>query len=237
MFLALALALALDATAADLPPSLAAYQEAVAVITGAVQGSLPKLAACKAVGTEKLVFQVELSGVPKVTSAVLAGSTGAKASAPCQEKVVADVFTRMRPKVGLDAVVVLDVTSGAPRLDGDVALLGRLPAAEVEKGVRARMDAIAQCYVNALETAPGLTGEVVVGFSVLPSGHVLMTELKRTSLWNPETEACVLDEVRQARFAEPQGGALARVTYPFTFKPPEPAPADAKGPVATPPGK
>ncbi len=214
------LVLALSAAAAELPRSLAAYDQAVTVVTGAVNTALPRFAACKPVAATKLVFEVDLVGVPAVTTATLSAKGAAAVSAPCHEKIVADVFTRARPPVGRSAAVVLDVSGATLRLDGDVALFGTLAKEAVEAGVRARMDRIAQCYVNALEDASGLTGEVVVGFTVLPNGQVLTTELKRTSLWNPPTEACVLAEVAKATFAEPEGGGIVRVTYPFTFEPP-----------------
>ncbi|MDP2305509.1 MAG: AgmX/PglI C-terminal domain-containing protein [Pseudomonadota bacterium] len=216
------LALVLPAAAAGIPASLTAYDQAVTSVTLALTSALPRLAACKAVPGEKLVFKVNLAGVPVVTTVALTGTASATVSAPCHEKVVADVFTRSRPSVGLEAAVVVDVFGGTPRLDGDVALFGSLGREAIESGVRTRMDRVAQCYVNALEAAPGIKGDVVVSMTVLPTGQVLSADLKRTTLWSPPTEACVLKEMLGVVFAAPDGGALVRVTYPFTFKPPEP---------------
>jgi hypothetical protein len=215
------LALVLPA-AATIPASLTAYDQAVNSVTAAMTAALPRLATCKAVPGDKLVFKVDLKGVPAVTSVALTGTASATVSAPCQEKVVADVFTRARPKIGLEAAVVVDVFGGAPRLDGDVALFGALDKESIEAGVRPRMDRVAQCYVNALKDAPGIAGDVVVNLTVLPTGQVLAATLKRTTLWSPPTEACVLQEMMGAVFAAPDGGALVRVSYPFTFKPPAP---------------
>lgn len=215
------LALALPAVAAGIPSSLTTYDQAVSSVTSAMTGALPRLAACKAVPGDKLVFKVDLKGVPAVTTVALTGTGSSAVAAPCHEKVVADVFTRSRPTVGREAAVVVDVFGGAPRLDGDVALFGSLANDVIEAGVRSRLDRVAQCYVNALKDAPGISGEVVVSLTVLPTGQVLTADLKRTTLWSPPTEACVLKEMMGAVFAAPEGGALVRVTYPFTFKPPQ----------------
>ncbi|MDP2315333.1 MAG: AgmX/PglI C-terminal domain-containing protein [Pseudomonadota bacterium] len=215
------LALALSASAANLPAPLVTYDRVVASVTTAMNAALPRLAACKAQPGDRLVFKVDLVADAKVTTLSLAGAASSPVSAPCHEKVVSDVFKAQRLTIGREAAIVLENAPGAPKLDGDVALFGALGKDAIEAGVRSRMDGVAQCYVNALPDAPGLAGEVVVSFTVLPSGHVIAPMLKKTTLWNPPTEACVLDQVRFATFQEPAGGGIVRVTYPFTFKPPE----------------
>lgn len=209
------------AVAAGVPPALVTYEQAVSSITLAFTAALPRLATCKVVSGDKLVFKVDLRGVPAVTTVALTGAASGTVSAPCHEKVVADVFTRSRPPVGFEAAVVVDVFGGAPRLDGDVALFGSLGKDAIETGVRSRIDRVAQCYVNALKDAPGIAGDVVVSLTVLPTGQVLASDLKHTTLWSPPTEACVLAEMMGVVFAAPDGGAVVRVAYPFTFKPPE----------------
>ncbi|MFN7147689.1 MAG: AgmX/PglI C-terminal domain-containing protein, partial [Myxococcota bacterium] len=176
--------------------------------------------ACQRPSAPKVVFKVNLAKGATVTTATLGPGGGAKVSAPCLEKVVQDVFLKAPPRVGTEAAVVLDLASGL-RLDGDVALLGTLASDAVEAGIRARMGGIAQCYVDGLAEAPGLAGELLVAFTVLPDGRPVAPEVRRTALWNPEVEACVLREVAQARFPAPEGGAIVRVSYPFTFDPPE----------------
>lgn len=207
-------------TATSIPAPLLAYDQAVNNVTRAVTAALPRLATCKAVPGDKFVFKVNLTGVPVVTTVALTGTASATVSAPCQEKVLVDVFTRSRPPIGQEAAIVVDVFGDAPRLDGDVALFGSLARETIEAGMRPRMDKVAQCYVNALTDAPGISGEVVVSLTVLPTGQVLSADLKHTTLWSPPTEACVLQVMLGTVFAAPHGGALVRVTYPFTFKPP-----------------
>lgn len=218
MLLTLALAFAAPPTAPAGP--LATYERAVADTTRAVTEAVPRLVTCPRPAASKLVLKVDLTKGAAVTAVGLQPGRSEKVSAPCVEKVVQDVFSRARPAVGTEAAVVLDYTAGV-RLDGDVALLGALPDDAVEAGIRARMGGIAQCYVDGLAESPALAGELLVGFMVLPDGRAVAPEVKRTALWNPDVEACVLREVAQARFPAPESGAVVRVTYPFTFAPPE----------------
>jgi hypothetical protein len=213
MLLALALA------HAQTSPSLATYEQAVADATRAVTAALPRMAACQRPAAPRLVFKVALADGGKVSTVAVAESGGTKVAAPCLEKMLQDVFLRAPPPVGVEAAVVVDTAAGL-RLDGDVALLGALPNEAVEAGIRARMDRIAECYVGGLAGTPGLKGQLVVAFTVLPDGRVLAPEVKRTELWNPGMEACVLREVAASTFAPPESGAIVRVTYPFTFNPP-----------------
>ena len=71
-----------------------------------------------------------------------------------------------------------------------------------------------------LAEAPSLAGVVTVGFTVLPDGRAYAPEVKRTELFNPTVEDCVVRQVATATFAPPEGGAVVRVNYPFTFNPP-----------------
>ncbi len=226
MLLALALAAAQTPEAGTppaAPPALATYERAVADATASVKAALPRLVTCQRPAAQKLVLKVDLAAGARVTTAALGPSGGTKVSAPCIEKVVQDVFTRARPAVGREAAVVLDTTATL-RLEGDVALFGALGNDAIEEGIRARMDLVAQCYVVGLAEAPGLAGEVAVAFTVLPDGRVHAPEIKRTQLWNPTVEACILRQVATATFPPPDGGAIVRVTYPFTFNPPSDAP-------------
>ena len=220
----LALLLALRPAAAQAPdpapidPRLTTYEQAVKDVTAAVRAAQRRLAVCPSPGGDRVVMKVNLREDMSVTTASI-GTTGtAKVSAPCLEDVVRSVFRTAPPRVGVEAAVVLDASTFA--LDGDVALLGTLPAESVETGVRTRIEAIAQCYVSALAARPGLQGKVVVAFTVLPDGKVASAEVKQSELRDATAEVCVLGQLMKATFRPPDGGAIARVSYPLTFTPP-----------------
>jgi hypothetical protein len=208
------------APAGDRPPALVAYEAAVAETTAAMRAAAPRFAACQKPSAAKLVLKADLARGAAVTTAALGPDGAAKVAAPCFEKVVQDVLVRAPPRVGTEAAVVLDLRAAGVALEGDVALLGPLAADAVEAGMRGVLDRVAQCYLVGLAEAPGLAGQLVVSFTVLPDGRAWAPELKRTELWNPTVEGCVLRQVATATFAPPQGGAIARVTYPFSFNPP-----------------
>lgn len=208
------------APAPERPAAVVAYEAAVAETTAAMRAAVPRLATCQKPAAAKLVLKADLTRGAAVTTAALGPSGAAKVAAPCFEKVVQDVLVRTPPRVGTEAAVILDLASGVA-LEGDVALFGSLPTDAVEAGVRGVLDRVAQCYLVGLAEAPGLSGQLVVSFTVLPDGRAHGPELKRTELWNPTVESCVLRQVATASFAPPQGGAIARVTYPFSFNPPQ----------------
>lgn len=195
---------------------LADYKVAVASATAAIQSTaMPKIATCKR-PTAPVVVTVDLDTHTAITATI--GATGpSKSPLPCIETAVLAAL-KPRPAAGKQAVVVLDT---AGRLDGDVALLGELPNDAIEAGVLPGMRPVAACYAAGLDVTPGLGGELVVSFTVLPDGRVLSPTVKRDTLLSADTAKCVLAQVSGMRFQPPSNNAVARVSYPFTFNPPE----------------
>lgn len=195
---------------------LSDYKVAVASATAAVTTkAMPKIASCKR-PTMPLAVTVDLDAGTAVTAAISA--TGpSRAPNACVETAVLAALTP-RPAAGREAVVVLDA---AGRLDGDVALLGDLPHEAIEAGVLPGMRAVAACYAAGLAQTPGIGGDLVVSFTVLPDGRALSPSVKRDTLLSKDTAKCVLAQVSGMRFQPPSHSAVARVSYPFTFRPPE----------------
>ena len=221
LFALVSAALAVPPAAPAASSPLSRYEAAVTTTTLAVRAALPRIAACAKPNAKKLVFKITLDDALRVTTTALGQPAGAAAPVTtCQDKVVRDVFARTRPAVGTEAVFVYEVD--AARIDGDVALFGSLGADAIETGVRDRLDLVSQCYLVGLVDSPGLAGELAVSFTVLPDGRAYGPVVKRTQLWNPTVEECVLRMVATAVFPPPDGGAIVRVTYPFTFAPPQP---------------
>jgi hypothetical protein len=213
------LLLAMGALAADLPPGIVAWQQAVRAATDATAAAVPTLARCPVpAGAAKLVVSVDLEKNAASTAAM--GGQEGKVHAPCIETGILQVFAKNRPILGRTAVVVLDTAAGL-RLDGDVALLGSLSHDAIESGMRAHMAQFVQCYLDAYADAPTLEGQVTVSFTVLPNGAVNGPAMRHTTLFNPATEACVVHELSSVTFVPPDGGGIVRVTYPFEFHPPK----------------
>lgn len=218
MLLAVSLvALAADPSPAEAagvkPPAVVAYEAAVADATASVRVALPRFAACGVPRGERVLVEVDLASGEATTSAPGAVAPG---TASCVRTAAAETFRRAPPRAGRRARFVLD--GGA--LTGDVGLFGTLAADAIEAGMRGVLDRVAQCYLVGLAEAPGIAGEVVVDFLVLPDGRAYGPIVKRTQLYNPTVESCVLRQVATAAFLAPEGDAIVRVSYPFTFNPP-----------------
>lgn len=192
------------------------YAAAVKSATQAVAtAALPRIAACKRPAAA-LVITVDLAA-RKAQSAVLGAEGASRVSNRCIEGAVLAALTP-RPAAGAQAVLVL---TAAGALDGDVALYGSMETDAIEAGVRPGMMAVGACYAAGLEQTPGLAGELVVSFTVLPDGRAHGPEARRSTLSSPDTVQCVVAQVSGMQFTPPSNGAIARVSYPFTFRPPE----------------
>jgi hypothetical protein len=215
------LGLLLPAALAAAPEApLALYQAAVAHDTAAITAALPRFAACAHPASGSLVFEVALDAAgPKVTVAAIDGGKSAQVQLPCAANVAVDLFAVHPSGVGHQAVFVLAMGPRSARLDGDVALFGKLDKEAIEAGMRTRMDVVGQCYVVEQHTNPTLAGDLTVSFTVLPDGSLYGPSVKRTTLLAPEMEACVVRVLGGARFAPPEAGGIVHVSYPLTFGP------------------
>lgn len=94
---------------------------------------------------------------------------------------------------------------------------GGLDAATVRRVVRRSLPRIRRCYLNvALQVNPGLSGELVVTFTVRLDGTVMDAAVSQRAFNHPKLESCLLEEVRRWRFPTPEG-SVVRVRYPFHF--------------------
>lgn len=84
---------------------------------------------------------------------------------------------------------------------------------------------VRHCYERGLRRDPRLTGRVVVGFEVPPSGGVSRAWIESSTLGDPAVEACVLRPFLLLRMPPPPGGTGV-VRYPLVLRP---APPKASG--------
>jgi len=104
----------------------------------------------------------------------------------------------------------------APILERPV-VVGGISAEAVDAGVAAQQAAIDRCYTDAQAEAPGLSGKVLVNFTITGTGAVGRVATKSTSLRHPSAEACLNEQLALARFPALETGDIAYVTYPFDF--------------------
>jgi hypothetical protein len=77
------------------------------------------------------------------------------------------------------------------------------------------------CYEAGLKQIPGLKGDVVIHFTLKPSGAVKEAELntERSTIREPSVVNCVIDVIRGIEFPKSSKGMESTVNYPFNFNP------------------
>ncbi len=101
---------------------------------------------------------------------------------------------------------------GEPILHQPV-VLGAMATEAVTGALDGQKSAIQACYDT--HGAAGLSGKVLVRFSIGKEGQVKSAEVKSTSLRHPATEACVVEVVKATRFPQPGKGGIVIASVPF----------------------
>ena len=94
---------------------------------------------------------------------------------------------------------------------------GALDKEIIRKVVRQHRREIKYCYERQLQKNPELSGQVVVNFTISPSGDVVNAIVKKSTLNNAAVERCMQGKIRHWVFPQPKGGGLVKVDYPFNF--------------------
>lgn len=110
------------------------------------------------------------------------------------------------------------VPPGVPRVStGRPEIRGALAAEVIDRVVGRHINEVRFCYEQQFNRNPSLSGRVVVGFIISPSGTVQSASAARSTLNNSGVERCVAQAVRQWTFPAPDGGGVVGVNYPFVF--------------------
>ncbi|MCB9678895.1 MAG: TonB family protein [Alphaproteobacteria bacterium] len=98
-------------------------------------------------------------------------------------------------------------------------IIGGLEPRLIDEVIKRHLNQIRYCYQRQLQRNPGLGGKLVVKFTIAKNGAVSSASVKSSTLGNAEVDQCVTDRIRRLQFAEPRGGGIAIVSYPFLFSP------------------
>lgn len=87
--------------------------------------------------------------------------------------------------------------------------------------VKAHRKEARDCYEKALKQIPGLKGDVVIHFTLKPSGEVKQAELneERSTIREASVSTCVIGVIRAIPFPKSSKGLETTVNYPFNFNP------------------
>lgn len=95
--------------------------------------------------------------------------------------------------------------------------LGGLTAAQINKVVFSRKNAIKTCYQRELQRSQGLGGKIVIHWEINSAGAVTRANVSKTTMHNGRVEDCIVRQVLRMQFPKPKGGSKAVVNYPFVF--------------------
>ncbi len=104
------------------------------------------------------------------------------------------------------------------RLSGGkgMSVRGSLARSKVRKTVSRHYSKLRRCYLNRLQTRPGLQGRIVVHFVIGSSGRVERVS-SFDSIGDGALKRCVENRFRMMRFDKPKRGVV-HVNWPLTFR-------------------
>ncbi len=116
------------------------------------------------------------------------------------------------PQTDLPPGARIRISVGSVTLEG-----GALMKAIIKKYVNRRKSFAVRCHDKNVPAGPGLEGEVVVGFTILPTGRVSATSIVSSDLENTAVEACLTRKLGRWRFPAPAGAQPLLVKVPIQF--------------------
>lgn len=93
---------------------------------------------------------------------------------------------------------------------------GYLSPEQIMRVVRQNQAAVRYCYENELQRQPSLHGRIEIGWRINREGRVTTSRVARSTMGNPRVEGCIVRQVRNWRFDQPDGGEVD-VVFPFIF--------------------
>lgn len=110
--------------------------------------------------------------------------------------------------------------------------LGELDERYIREQVQQLTGVFEECYEQALERSPGLTGKLMVQFAIVGEpdvgGLVETSEIdpEQSTIVDPDLIECVRESTYTMQFPPPDAGGRVIVHYPIRFAPEDPAPGE-----------
>lgn len=101
----------------------------------------------------------------------------------------------------------------------EIIIVGGISRDEIERVVNAHRNEIQFCYQRELQRNPGLSGKVLLQWSIGEGGKVGVVRKKENTTGSVALENCVRDKLSRWIFPNPPGGTDVTVDWPWTFKP------------------
>ncbi|OGQ23905.1 MAG: hypothetical protein A2138_10850, partial [Deltaproteobacteria bacterium RBG_16_71_12] len=132
---------------------------------------------------------------------------------------------------GINSLIRKDGQAGALGGKGDRAVAGRvttltrqtqtkgqgeLSKEEIMKVINQHIGEIQFCYEKQLRTTPGLSGRVVLEWTVNTHGRVTVVKVAQSSLASTDATNCMTSKLKSWKFPNPRGGAVT-IVFPFVF--------------------
>jgi len=95
---------------------------------------------------------------------------------------------------------------------------GSLSKEIIRRIIRRHINEVKYCYQRDLAQNPGLSGQVIVQFTVGATGQVVTSKIQSSTLHHSGVESCIAQAVRRWLFPRPKGGGIVIVSYPFVLK-------------------
>ncbi|MGD0526566.1 MAG: AgmX/PglI C-terminal domain-containing protein [Polyangiaceae bacterium] len=97
---------------------------------------------------------------------------------------------------------------------------GRGPA-DLRAIIVAHRDEARACYDAALNTHPGIKGDLLMQWTIDPKGNVtqISQDTERSQITESSVVACVGNVIKKILFAPSPGGYETKAFYPFNFQP------------------
>lgn len=133
---------------------------------------------------------------------------------------------------GINSIIRKDGAAGAltgkssREVGGKVAALtrqsqvkgqGELSKEEIQRVINGHIGQIQYCYEKQLRTNPGLSGKVVLEWTVKTDGKVGSVKAASSTLASNEAVSCMMDKVKTWTFPKPRGSGSVVVVFPFIF--------------------
>ena len=103
-------------------------------------------------------------------------------------------------------------------LESEAEISGGLDQDQIAEVIRRHMGEVINCYEQALQRSPHLSGRMNTRFVIGPSGSVTTAGVSHSSLKAANVESCVIGRLRSWKFPRPVGNVNVKVSYPFAFR-------------------